>query len=129
MYHDGIPKGARNGESNGMTILLDAEKFNYAFYGAHGSGFKIAIQDHRDKPVMEHSAIFVHTGTETQIAVTPSVTYTTEDAIKAFKPQDRKCYDDSEINLNYFSYEDGYRYSMDNCLFNQAVEKILQKCQ
>jgi hypothetical protein len=41
---------------------------------------------------MEHSSMFVHTGTETQIAVFPSITYTTESAISAFNPPDRQCY-------------------------------------
>lgn len=112
-----------------MTIILDAEKFNYAFFRAGGSGFKIAIQDHRDKPIMEHSAIFVLTGTETQLAVAPSLTYTTTDAIEAFNPLERKCYRDFEVNLTYFPYEDGYRYDMGNCMFHEAIKLIIWECR
>ena len=101
-------------------MLLDAEKFNYAYHRVGGSGFKLAIIgrfpmkidllifnkneyqyksdkfhtkflfnitseidliDHRDKPIIEHTGVFIHTGTETQVAVYPVITYTTVDAI------------------------------------------------
>ena len=81
IYHERFPKGARNGEKNGLSILLDAEKFNYAYFQAGGAGFKISIQDHRDKPIIEHMGLFIHSGQETQIAIYPQVTYTTNDAI------------------------------------------------
>ena len=111
-----------------MAILLNAENFNYAYHRASGSGFKIAIQDHRDKPIMGNSAIFVRAGTETLIAVAPTITYTTKNAIEAMTPVERKCYTDSEANLTYFPYTSGYGYSMSNCLFNEAITKIAWDC-
>ena len=112
-----------------MSLLLDAEKFNYAYHRAGGSGFKIAIQDHRDKPIVEHTSLFVHTGSETQIAVSPSLTYTTEAAINAFDPVDRKCLQEFEANLTYFPYHEGYRYEMNNCLLHEAIKKIIWDCR
>ena len=72
---------AKNGESNGLDIILDAEQFNYAFYhentDSNGGGFKLTLHDHRDKPMIQFSSQLIHTGTETQINVKPTITYTT----------------------------------------------------
>ena len=41
---------AKNGESNGLDILLNAELFNYAFH-KYGAGFKLALHDHRQEQI------------------------------------------------------------------------------
>ena len=47
-----IKKGAEVGRKNGLTILLDAETFNYSFHLKASEGFKIAIHHHLDQPIM-----------------------------------------------------------------------------
>ena len=80
IFHD-LKATAKNGESNGLDIILDAEQFNYAFYhentDSNGGGFKLTLHDHRDKPMIQFSSQLIHTGTETQINVKPTITYTT----------------------------------------------------
>ena len=106
---------AKHGQSNGLHIMVDAEQFNYADNKATGTGFKIALIDHRDKPLMRLSSHLVHSGAEIQMNVKPLITYTTERAIAIFTPEDRDCYAEGEVNLTYLSHDLGYRYSMSNC--------------
>ena len=47
---------AKNGESNGLGILLNAEQFNYAFY-KYGSGFKLALHDHRQEQINYRTSV------------------------------------------------------------------------
>ena len=67
-------------------------------------------------------------GTETQIAVTPSLTTTSPNAITRLHAEERDCYTDTEITLKYLPTKDGYRYGMENCLFVSALENILEQC-
>ena len=62
-----------------------------------------------------------------QIAVTPTLMSTTQDARERFSPLDRGCYVEGELPLEYLpsSY---YRYEMSNCLFEAAYERILEQC-
>ncbi len=48
--------------------------------------------------------------------------------MKRFIPADRDCYDDAEFKFKYLTYDAGYRYSMENCLYESATEKILDIC-
>ena len=62
-----MPKGALNGENNGLTLLLDAETYDYGngFYDLGeraGEGFKIAILHHLDMPIIEQSGVNVMSG-------------------------------------------------------------------
>ena len=62
-----LPKGALNGENNGLSLLLDAETYDYGngFYGLGeraGEGFKIAITHHLDMPIIEQTAVNVNPG-------------------------------------------------------------------
>ena len=53
--------------------------------------------------------IFDYSGTETLVAITPSVVTTTSAAISRFRPVDRDCYDPSEFKLSKIPEEDGFR--------------------
>ena len=82
---------AKNGESNGLDVLLHAEQFNYAFYKTHGAGFKLALHDHRDKAFMQFSAKLIQMGSETQINIKPSIVCTLKDAIVKFDSHESGC--------------------------------------
>ena len=62
-----LPKGALNGENNGLSVLVDAETFDYGngFAGIGvraGVGFKAAIVHHLDIANMETSGVQVDVG-------------------------------------------------------------------
>ena len=83
---------------------------------------------HLDIPLTLQNSFNLSPGTENQIAVTPSIITTAENAIHRLTPAERDCYTESEISLKYLPLEDGYRYGMDNCLFISAFERILEDC-
>ena len=64
-----------------------------------------------------------------QIAVTPTLIVTSENAMLRFTPAERDCYSEDEISLKYLPRDHGYRYEMSNCLFESAFENILEKCK
>ena len=120
---------ALNGETNGLDLVLDAEQFNYAYFQANSAGFKIALHHHADKPMIQFSSQLINSGTETQINVKPTITYTTDDAVDTFSPTERNCYADFETNLTYLRYVDGYHYEMNNCLIDQGIRDIIWNCR
>jgi hypothetical protein len=65
------------------------------------------------------------TGTETIAAITPKVMTITNDALSRFKPRERDCYEDEEFYFKDLKWEQGYRYSMMNCLYQVLKLNIL----
>ena len=63
----GLNATARNGEKNGLDIVLNAEQFNYAGLFQNSAGFKIALHNHLDRPIIQFSSDLLHPGTETQV--------------------------------------------------------------
>ena len=94
--HRNIKKGAEVGRKNGLTILLDAETFDYSFHLKASEGFKIAIHHHLDQPIMSIKVCFFHfcfklinnsvkeldiaPGSVFQVAVTPTLLNTSLEA-------------------------------------------------
>ena len=128
LWH-GLEADALHGEDNGLEIVLDAELFNYGYHYSTSAGFKISLHHHSDKPMIQFSSQLILTGTETQINVKPTITYTTNDAISKFSPEDRLCYTDGEANLTYLAYWLGYRYEMNNCLIDEGIRDIIWNCR
>ena len=79
--------------------------------------------------MMQFSSRLVNSGTETQMILTPSISYTTHDAIDTFSVEQRGCYANGEVNLTTLNWVDGYQYSMDNCLTDQASIDIMFNCR
>ena len=128
LYH-GLEADSRNGETNGLDLVLDAEQWNYAYYAANAAGFKISLHHHADKPMIQFSSQLINSGAENLINLNPSVSYTTDAAISRFYPEERGCYNEGEVNLTYLTYADGYRYNMNNCLINQGMRDIIWNCR
>lgn len=73
-------------------------------------------------------------GQQNSIVVTPSLYYTSDDALKQLKPKQRQCYSDKEVNLTYLAWGRGYKVSIsptllpklymnkDSCKFNFNFE-------
>ena len=62
-----LPKGALNGQNNGLFVMLDAETFDYGNGFADtgdraGEGFKVAVVHHLDVAVMESNGMQVSVG-------------------------------------------------------------------
>ncbi len=89
------------GKENGLTLLLDAEVYDYAFSPQRGEGFKLAIHSHMDQPIMALSDIDLSPGFVTQLSVTPTLRDTTESARWRFTPEERGCYFDDELEFKY----------------------------
>ncbi len=61
-------------------------------------------------------------------ALTPTVLYTTEIALSRFGPDQRDCYTDDEFRFLYMPWDAGFRYSMQNCLYESVLERIINDC-
>ena len=131
-YHS-LKADAQNGEINGLKLLLNVEQFNYAtlktLKGMDRVGFKIALHHHSERAMMQFSSQMVNIGAETQINLKPSLTYTADNAISRFYPEERGCYADGEANLTYLPYSSGYNYSLNNCLLDKLIGYIIWICR
>lgn len=96
-----IQPGIQLGKENGLTLLLDAEVYDYAFSPQRGEGFKLAIHSHMDQPIMALSDIDLSPGFVTQLSVTPILRDTTDSARYRFSPEERGCYFDRELEFEY----------------------------
>ncbi|XP_023347676.1 uncharacterized protein LOC111716453, partial [Eurytemora carolleeae] len=123
-----IQPGAKVGKTNGFTMMLDAETFDYMYQIKPSEGFKMSVQHHLDQPLMSVNEIDISPGFESQVAVNPTLYTTTPEAIYRFTPEERGCYSQKEILMNHLP--DGmYRYDIGNCFFEAAYSKILEECK
>ena len=128
-YHD-LLADAQSGRMNGLQLLLDTEQFNYAHIPLTcGIGFKLALHHHLDKPMIQFSSQLINAGTETQINIKPTISYTTKHAISRLESEERDCYAQGEVNLTYLPYSSGYRYSLNNCIIDELIMHILWECR
>ena len=79
--------------------------------------------------MIQFSEQLIQTGTATQINLKPILSYTTDDAISTFTPNERNCYANGEANLTYLPYNLGFRYEMNNCLIDQGIRDIIWNCR
>ena len=62
---------------------------------------------------MQFSSQLIYPGTESMINVKPTISYTTKNAISTFSPNERGCYIDEEVELNFLTkrfHGLGYRW-------------------
>lgn len=100
-YSRKIAPGVKVGKANGLRLLLDAETFDYTFHKTPSEGFKLAVQHHLDQPLMSVKELDIAPGIETQIAVSPVLYATTNEALERFTPQERGCYSEGELTFKY----------------------------
>jgi len=121
LYHTAVAMGSKNGEENGLGLILDLENFNFAYHRESSQGLRVTVHDHRSKPIVGHESVLVAAGRETLISAMPVVSSTTEDAIQSLDPARRDCYTDEEAQLRFFEWEMGYFYNLNNCFLNYAL--------
>jgi Amiloride-sensitive sodium channel len=61
LFHN-IPKGVKNGIQNGLMMVLDVESFDHAYFSRSAKGFRIALTNAQDKPVINLGGQFVAPG-------------------------------------------------------------------
>ena len=69
-YNWNVTKGAEVGKANGLSMLLDAETFDYTFHLKAGEGFKIAVHHHLDQPIMSIKELDISPGSVFQVCCT-----------------------------------------------------------
>ena len=124
-----------NGLQNGLMLTLDLEKFNFGQI-TDSSGFKVGLSHPQDRIVLRNVGINIPSGFLTEVAVVPTTVETTNEAIQKFQPEERNCYTEEEFDLRYHSkkaYESllpwpGFRYSMDNCLYDAFIQRVIDEC-
>ena len=58
-----IPKGAKNGDIGGISVLMDIEQFDYSFTGKeYAGGIKIAFTDPRDRAMVNQDGYLISPG-------------------------------------------------------------------
>ena len=125
---DLVTKGASVGKENGLRLLVDAETFDYMYHLNPGEGFKLSVHHHKSMPIMSIEEIDIKPGGIFQIAVTPTLVSTSENAIERFTPVERNCYEEGELYLAHLTDSMGYRYDMKNCLFQSTIEMVIAEC-
>ena len=50
-----IKPGARNGQRNGLTILLDVDAFEYEFFPKSSKGFIVALSSAGERPMVRQN--------------------------------------------------------------------------
>ena len=124
-----MPKGAPMGKDNGYSMLFDIEIFDYGYRNEPSEGLKMELVKHYEVPMMRQTGFHLAPGTENQVAITSLQMFTSDAALKRFSPDKRNCYTEDESILRYLPSSDGYNYSLNNCLFEAAMEHIFEKCK
>ena len=57
------------GKENGLTLLLDANTFDYTFHRHPSEGFKIAVEHHLDQPLMSMKELDITPGFATEVVI------------------------------------------------------------
>ena len=68
-----VQKGSEVGKANGLSMLLDAETFDYTFHLKAGEGFKIAVHHHLDQPIMSIKELDISPGSVFQVKTFPGI--------------------------------------------------------
>lgn len=48
----------------------------------------------------QHESVLISPGKQTHVVVNPSIFYTSDDAVKSLKINERQCYEDREVRLD-----------------------------
>ena len=104
-------KGALNGEHNGLSLMLDAETYDYGsrYYSVSqraGEGFLVGLYHPHDMPIVAQTGVNIMPGARVLLSLSTTITNITEDAVDRFKPADRKCWEQSEIRLESLPYHE-----------------------
>ena len=77
---------AKSGKNNGITLMLDAETYDYAISPSNSEGFILGISHHLDFELSQNYGIDIHPGQEIQIGVSTRKIVTDEKVKSRFLP-------------------------------------------
>ncbi len=72
--------------------------------------------------------LFCFKGMYNLASFAPTIVNTSDQVVSRFSPTKRGCYNDEEFHLKTLHWNDGYRYSMKNCLYSSLLEKVFSNC-
>ena len=117
----------KNGISNGVTLLLDAEVYDATYLYQKSVGFQLGINHPFDVSLASTSGIFLQPGKQVLFAVKASVIETKKEIRQRFGYNGTKCHFDDEVELDHFPRA-WFRYSMSNCMLESYVQKAEELC-
>ena len=100
---------ARNGLTNGLELLLDAEVFDYASSKSGNEGFVLSVLHHLDIPIMKNTGLSILPGQSSQMAVTVNLMNTSREIRSRFSPQQSQCYFEGELELQHLPPINSFR--------------------
>ena len=117
----------KNGISNGVVLLLDAEVYDYTALYQKSIGFQLGISHPFDVSLASSSGCFLQPGKQVLVAVKASVIETEKEIRQRFDYNSTKCHFDDEVELDHFPRA-SFRYSMNNCMLESYVQKVEELC-
>ncbi|XP_042239278.1 pickpocket protein 28-like [Homarus americanus] len=111
------------GVNQGLTVLLDAQVYEYTYSTYHSVGFKMHLQEPTGPPGLSHEGVVVSPGKEVFIPVQAFSTFTTRAALQ-LRPNERKCFLNSERRLKNYANV----YSHEACVLDQRTIQLLKAC-
>ncbi|XP_037080240.1 sodium channel protein Nach-like [Pollicipes pollicipes] len=113
------------GDKNGLTVMLDAKRYEYYQSQFLSVGFKVLVHGMHDEPEVRQRGLAIQPGREIFVAVGAEETYTTQRAEDGFKPEQRNCFKEHEVSLKF---SDTSVYTLANCLLSHEAEALFEKC-
>ena len=107
-YRTNIPF-ARNGLTNGLKLLLDAEVFDYASSKSGNEGFVLSVLHHLDVAIMKNIGLSIVPGQSSQMSVTVKLMNTSREIRNRFSPQQSQCYFEGELELQHMPANKSFR--------------------
>merc|ERR1712080_376233 len=123
-----IHKGAFSGIHNGLSMVLDVESFDTAFYPRKSEGFVVAVSGNLERPLISQSGTYINPGSETLMSLKVIETVTTDRVVRKFPTLSRKCYTSDEFDTRHYTKDLAFNYSMSNCLYSSMVDIIQTHC-
>ena len=93
--------GTKNGQKNGLYIVVDIETFEYAYFPRGGMGITIGLSDLGERIFIRQDGFYISPGTENIISMDIEGYETTEAALNSY-PIERFCYREEDFQpLHY----------------------------
>ena len=108
---------ARNGLTNGIEMILDAEVYDYALSKSGMEGFTLSILHHLDIPIMKNIGINILPGQSNQFSTTVELMNTSRQVRDRFTPVESQCYFEGELWLKHLPASWSFRYALSKILY------------
>lgn len=110
------------GESEGLTVILDANVDDYFCSSTNVVGFKVILHNPTETPAVKELGLYIPTGQETKFRIRVSKLDSTPD-IKSVAVSRRQCVFNDEGELLYFQ-----SYSRSNCEMECQAARYIKYC-